>query len=498
MAARFTTLIRQLLCAALLVIGLTCQLAYAGHYLQVGVFSDEKAANSVLEYLQSQGFEASQRTTELLDQKSYVVLVGPYERSSDASNDQKSLREKGIYSTIKRYPDLPKPEPEPEPKPSTFKFSISGFVLAEGRYFPDEPLYSPEQLTSETSLALQPEFYLSWNDRKSSLAFVPFVRVGDEDEKRNHADIRELMWINAMGDWELRLGVGKVFWGVTEAAHIVDVINQTDLVENIDGEDKLGQPMAQLSWFTEMGTWDLFVLPLFRERTFPGFKGRLRGPYVVDTDQDAIYESPDKDKHTDYAIRWSHYVGPLDIGISHFTGTNREPEFVLGQNAAGATVLIPKYNLMNQTGITMQAILGDWLLKFEGTGTLATDVHYNRAVVGFEYTHVGLFGSVIDLGFIAEYLYDSRRALATTGFEDDLMAGLRWVFNDMQSTEILMGVISDLNGTATVSNIEASRRIGQSWRLALEYRGWNSVKPTDPGYFLRNDSYFQVELGYYF
>ncbi len=494
MAIRFTTLFKQLLCAVLLVFGLAWQLAYAGHYLQVGVFSNEKASKNLVKYLRSQGFDVSQRSIEFLDTKSYVVLVGPYERSSAASNDQKRLREKGISSSIKRYPDLPKPKP----KPSTLKGSVSGFIAAEARYFPDEPLYSTEQLTYQTSLVLQPEFYLSWNDRKSSLAFVPFVRVGDEDEQRNHADIRELMWINAIGDWELRLGIGKVFWGVTEAAHVVDVINQTDLVENIDGEDKLGQPMAQLSWFTELGTWDLFVLPLFRERTFPGFKGRLRGPLVVDTDQDAIYESPDRDKHTDYAIRWSHYVGPLDISVSHFTGTNRNPEFVLGQNAVGDAVLIPKYNLMNQTGVTMQAILGDWLLKLETTGTLEQNLYYKRAVAGFEYTYVGLFGSAIDLGFIAEYLYDSRRATSPSGQDDDLLTGLRWVFNDMQSTEILMGVLSDLNGKATSTSIEASRRIGQSWRLALEYRGWNVSESTDPGYFLRNDSYFQLDLGYYF
>ena len=41
-------------------------------------------------------------------------------------------------------------------------------------------------------------------------------------------------------DWSLSIGLGKVFWGVTEFNHLVDVINQTDLVEGIDGEAKLG------------------------------------------------------------------------------------------------------------------------------------------------------------------------------------------------------------------------------------------------------------------
>jgi len=325
--------------------------------------------------------------------------------------------------------------------------------------------------------------------------------VGDEDEERNHVDVRELMWINAMGDWELRLGVGKVFWGVTESLHLVDVINQVDLVESPDGEEKLGQPMLNLSRFTDWGTWDLFVLPLFRERTYAGINGRLRAPLVVDTDMDALYESDDEDKHVDWAVRWSHYIGDWDIGLSHFSGTSREPVFEnnnIVMNSVGQLVILPTYNLIDQTGLTLQALLGDWAWKLETTSTEEKDERYTQAVFGFEYTHVGVFDSSIDLGLLLEYLYDDRDESAPGPFEDDVMLGLRWVFNDMQSSEILMGVISDLDGGAISSSVEASRRLGQSWKLALEYRGTSSLESTDRAYILRNDDYFQLELGYFF
>ena len=52
---------------------------------------------------------------------------------------------------------------------------------------------------------------------------------------------------------KFRVGVGKVFWGVTESQHLVDIINQTDLVENIDTEDKLGQPMLETTWLQNWG-----------------------------------------------------------------------------------------------------------------------------------------------------------------------------------------------------------------------------------------------------
>lgn len=465
-------------------------------YLQIGVFSDAATATKIRQQIESFGFKVSQRKVEVIERPIYVVLVGPYERTGEALlHDKNRLSDVGWPSVVKRYPAPPKPKP---PKPSTFRTTYSGWLIGEVRQFSDAPLYGSEQHDATASLAFQPEFHVSWNDRQSSLTFVPFVRAGDKDEQRNHADVRELMWLNAWDDWELRLGVGKVFWGVTESRHLVDVINQVDLVENIDEEDKLGQPMANLSWFTDWGTLELFALPLFRERTFPGEAGRLRGPLVVDTEQEAIYESPDKDEHLDWAIRWAHYIGAWDIGLSHFSGTSRDPRFVPGLNAVGQPVLIPRYNLIGQTGLTLQAIMGEWLWKLEATSTEELGERYAEAVAGFEYTRVGIFRSAIDLGFIVEYLYDERGEQAPQPFEDDIMVGLRWAFNDMQSSEILMGAIYDRDGTAISSLVEASRRLGQSWRLTLEYRGLHAVEPDDISYLLRNDNYLQLGLGYYY
>ena len=93
------------------------------------------------------------------------------------------------------------------------------------------------------------------------------------DSERTHFDIRELFGLWVFERWELGVGIRKVFWGVTESQHLVDIINQTDLVDSIDGEEKLGQPMVNVSIPHEWGTVDLFILPYFRERTFPGRDG---------------------------------------------------------------------------------------------------------------------------------------------------------------------------------------------------------------------------------
>ena len=99
---------------------------------------------------------------------------------------------------------------------------------------------------------------------------------------------------------------------------------------------------------------------------------------------------------------------------------------------------------------------------------------------------------------IAEYLYDSRGQAALTPFEDDLMIGLRFAWNNVQSSELLAGVITDLDTSARALNIEASTRIGSSWKLSGRARGFAGLNASDLYYPLRKDGYIQLELARYF
>ncbi len=373
---------------------------------------------------------------------------------------------------------------------------VSGYVAVEGRLFFEEPL-DPRQYDDNLSLAVEPQYHVEWDDGNQEFTFKPFARLDQHDPERTHVDIRELEWILARQAWELRVGVRKVFWGVTEAAHLVDIINQTDLVENPDGEDKLGQPMVNLALIRGWGTLDLFVLPWFRERTFPGIHGRLRSRLPVDTDQ-ARYEEGAGRHEPDWALRWSHYIGNLDIGISHFSGTSRDPVFEPGRHGAGETVLIPVYHHIDQTGLDVQYVSGDTLWKLEMIRRVGHGESFVASAGGFEHTLYGVFDSAADLGLVAEYLSNNKDDSSVIAFENDLFLGLRLALNDIQSTEVLFGIIKDLDDTALLYNLEASRRLGEDWKLSVEGRFFTRIKPKDPQYDVRNDDYMQVELARYF
>ncbi len=373
----------------------------------------------------------------------------------------------------------------------------SGYAGLETRYFTQDALDTRQNHNHNFSFVFEPEYYNEWDEGKQSIAFVPYIRIDEQDSERSHFDIREMTYLKVTDNWELRLGVRKVFWGVIEFQHLVDIINQTDLVDNIDIEDKLGQPMINLALINDWGTVDFFVMPWFRERTFAGVNGRLRTQPYVDTDR-AAYESSAEEKHTDFAVRYSHYFGDWDIGLSHFYGTSRDPRLIATLDSNNSPVLFPFYDIINQTSLDLQATKGNMLWKLESLHRSGQGSTYNALAGGFEYTFVGIFETAIDMGVLSEYYYDDRGEDAPTIFDDDISIGARLAFNDAQSTEVLMGIIWDRNTSGKFFDVEASRRINDNWLLELQGRLFFDQVARDPAFAFSRDDYFELFLTYNF
>lgn len=370
----------------------------------------------------------------------------------------------------------------------------SGSVGLETRAFFVEPGLA-EQPQAVFSLSAQPEYYRSWGTQ--SLFIAPFLRLDSADPERTHFDVRELVFQKTFSDWELTAGLGKVFWGVTESQHLVDIINQTDLVENIDSEDKLGQPMVNLALFRSWGNIDVFVLPGFRERSFPGEKGRLRLPIRVATER-AEFASSAGNRHVDLAVRWSHIMGDWDVGLSHFYGTGREPQLISTSGEDGEPILIPRYEIIHQTGLDVQATKGSWLWKLELVNRSGQGDRFSALTGGFEYTFSNVRSSGLDIGVLGEYLFDERGEGAASYFEDDFFLATRLEFNDAQTIRVLGGIVIDREVGASFVNVEASRRLWSSWRMSLEVRMFAGIPDDDSLVALGDDDHVQLEIGWYF
>ncbi|MDN5201868.1 hypothetical protein QQ008_10855 [Fulvivirgaceae bacterium BMA10] len=362
-------------------------------------------------------------------------------------------------------------------------------VAGEYRYFFNSGNY-PNQHQNYFSIKIEPELLLEWDDGRQQLNFTGFLRL-DRDDRRTHADIRELYWLIARNNWELSVGLKKVFWGVTESIHLVDIINSTDIVESFDGEEKLGQPMVHFSYVSKIGTIDLFALPYTRRPQFPGSEGRLRTPFIIDGSE-AGFESGSEEYRPTFATRWSNSIGVFDIGLSHFYGNGREPLF----DVASESVFYP---VNHQTGLDIQATTGPFLWKFEA---IRRDNKFQEVYAlagGFEYTFSNIRDSGIDIGILGEYLYDNRDDLAISGMDNDLFVGSRIAFNDTQSSQILAGAIFDLSKSTQLWSIEAERRIGSSWKASVEMRLFEKVAREEfLLYALRQDSFAQFTISKFF
>ncbi len=374
---------------------------------------------------------------------------------------------------------------------------VSGYATAEVRVFPAEPKFirQHDSLFSP-SLAFQPE--LRWKlDSENTLTIIAFGRLDADDSERTHWDFREANWLYNAGDWDLRIGLGKVFWGVAESRHLVDIINQSDAVESLDEEDKLGQPMVNLNVITGIGTWSGFVLPYFRERTFTGPDGRPGLPLPVAEDL-ATFDAPEKERHTDFALRWQERIGNIDVGLSHFHGTGREPRLIPTLTPRGP-VFAPHYDQIDQSALDLQATLDAWLLKLESIVRSGQGSTFFAATAGFEYTLYQVFSSSYDLGLIAEYHHDGRDNTApVTVFDNDVMVGTRLALNDQDDTSFLGGAIIDVETQTTLATIEFSTRLAEGWKFEFEGRFFPYVANGDFESNAEREHTFELRLLRYF
>jgi hypothetical protein len=409
----------------------------------------------------------------------------------------------------------------------------------EGRWF-----YEAENVDDDGpvlgSAAGTLEFYQAWDGGRSVTGEL-FYRWDENDETRTHGDVRELYYQQSGDNFEFRAGARRVFWGVTESRHLVDVVNQSDFVENISNELKLGQPMLSLAWIGEAGTTEFFLMPYQRARTFPGEKGYPRFPLPVYEDE-AQYESRDEQEHVDYAVRYSGTVGPVDFGIAWFDGTARDPRLQLcvptgagGQywtgspdgptcppqavtilppplipppppdwpqqaqaEIAAATGLVPFYDLWRQGSVDAQYVTGSMAWKVEGVWRKTLDEDTWGSVAGFEYTFGDVRGSGIDIGVLGEYLWDEKRDALNVLFDDEVFAGMRLAFNDVAGTTLLAGVLADReHGDRRRYGLEGSGRLNDDWKLTAELRVF-SKWPDDNSAFLADQDFLTVTLERYF
>ncbi|OUU76047.1 MAG: hypothetical protein CBC29_01735 [Methylococcaceae bacterium TMED69] len=372
-------------------------------------------------------------------------------------------------------------------------YDLKGYFEFEYRYFPKK---DRKRIASQTnqSVAMSFDLFLDFKKPDLSLLIAPFARIDQRDVSRNILDLSEFYLSFTKPKWELKIGSKKLFWGVLESNHLVDIVNQTNNAESFDLEEKLGQPMVNLTFINEWGSIDLFLLTLNRKRRFVSQEGRPNTGFE-NILQNGTFEAKSGD--FDYIVRYENSGDMFDIGAYYFDGLARSPE-VMTEFISQTPSLTTLYPIVKQLAIDLQITKSSTLLKLESLYRESQREDYSAIGLGFEHTLYGVIDSKIDLGLLFEYHWNNREENLSSQFSNDLFFGLRVLTNEISDGQLLFGILNNLNDGGVVPFLEGSIRLPKNWRLYLEGRLFSHIDSENPLSDLTDDSYLQLALTKYF
>jgi hypothetical protein len=160
-------------------------------------------------------------------------------------------------------------------------------------------------------------------------------------------------------------------------------------------------------------------------------------------------------------------------------------------NSSGEMLLIPFYEQMRQTSLDLQATKGHWLWKLEVINRSSDSYNGSAGLVG-------IAESEMDIEFLSEFLYDSRGDDASAPFENDIFIRIHLTATDVDGSELLTGVIKDLDDAGLMFNLEASRRLGNHWKTATEIRFWSDIPEDGLLFSFHRDDYIEISVTRFF
>ena len=87
---------------------------------------------------------------------------------------------------------------------------------------------------------------------------------------------------------------------------------------------------------------------------------------------------------------------------------------------------------------------------------------------------------------------------ATNIFQNDVFVAARLAFNDFASTDLLVGVLEDVDTGSRSFNAQFNRRLSDSLTLNFEGTFFQNVAAEDATYPTRRDSFVNIALTYSF
>ncbi len=356
--------------------------------------------------------------------------------------------------------------------------------------------YEKDDLTLFSSLYAQEDYY-------------DFLGTSKHND-RTFARIDELYLKQDFEDDSIQAGKSIKFWGALELRNIVDVFNPKEFRDDMFSKtNKLGIWNTSYSHYTDSGEFSIIV------KLYEQDQSMASSPYVYyifpkQVSYDNNLNSSNGEFRPSLYLMYSGSTDSeygLDYAFIYENGYDSQRYFSQVVNIPA--LYIQNAYLVNKFMTYNTLVVGATLIKLEA---LYADVYedinvgdYSYIAFGFEHT-IENFYKTHGLGLIAEYYrydtYESNRYNDLQLFEtmqNDLFLGLRYSFNDSDDASIVSGIVPDLDYNEEVYYFKYESRIGNSFRVGLDYYYIEPSKKRKTAYaFLGRHQRVALNLAYHF
>lgn len=367
------------------------------------------------------------------------------------------------------------------------KWESQGQLALESRVFSNDQ--SPD--TVDLGLGLFGRLELEHKHKPFREKVRLYGRMDQQDMRRTILVVEELWAAWDFGPFELRVGADILNWSATEAFHPADVINARNIDSDAENYEKVGEPMVQLSTKLGRGSLKAIFMPYYSQPILPSSRSRLNflPPNVVNEELEFL-RLDFRGRLTDGrfgpqgALRFTQTIGDADLDVHVIHHMDRYQPEVLFDATTGAVV--PLFRAVTQVGGTYQHVVGDFVFKLEAgyrwfvepeNGVTpygpVQDRNHLQVAVGAEYGLVN--DEDVEQTFIleAQSIFgvddDIRKSLQL--FQRDAMLGYRVTIGDVDSTEILLSVIMDLEAPENVFwSANFKQRFLETWSISAGAR----------------------------
>ncbi|MDD1794223.1 hypothetical protein LRP50_13865 [Enterovibrio sp. ZSDZ42] len=355
----------------------------------------------------------------------------------------------------------------------------------------------PNLPSNQTDMAVIPRFVID-GPYETTWIIEPALRARSDAADTIEFDPYKTQLRTYTDNFDITAGYDVVFWGATEGAQILDILNQRDLGADFDGDVKLGQPLLSLTSSLGDGLATFYYLPYTPKRRFRDNSERLTAGFDINENsaqwldhQDAYYPG--------FAGRYALTASSMDIALIGFHGVNRSPAFI-----PQAGQFSPVYSVATQVGVDVQWVSEDLLTKLEVLNVSDAPTIYGRFdtatqwVISAEYSFYSVFDTIADIRMIAEYSDNSLGDRLLSLYQHDVLMAIHTSFNDVDSTSLSVSWLHDLDSYSNLIDISLTHRLNDNIELEASLYELSSMASRDFFFGLEPDSFGEITLTYYF